>query len=99
MPAWMTYVHATDDARFARFARNVFGVGIGAGDADAALAGINAFRRWLKSLGLPLTFAELGAREEDIPLLVRTLNLSGNTLGGFRPLTESDVDAIYRLCL
>ena len=99
MPAWMTYVHATDDARFARFARNVFGVGIGESDADAALAGIGAFRSWLKTLGLPLTFAELGAREEDIPLLVKTLNLCGNTLGGFKPLTESDVAAIYRLCL
>ena len=99
MPAWMTYVHATDDARCARFARNVFGVGIGESDADAALAGIGAFRCWLKSLGLPLTFAELGAREEDIPLLVKTLNLSGNTLGGFRPLDEADVAAIYRMCL
>ena len=99
MPAWMTYVHATDDARFARFARNVFGVGIGADDGAAALAGIAAFRGWLKSLALPLTFAELGAKEEDIPLLVKTLNLNGNTLGGFRPLTESDVAAIYRLCL
>ena len=99
MPAWMTYVHATDDARFARFARNVFGVGIGVDDGEAALAGIAAFRGWLKSLALPLTFAELGAKEEDIPLLVKTLNLNGNTLGGFRPLTESDVAAIYRLCL
>ena len=99
MPAWMTYVHATDDARFARFARNVFGVGIGADDGEAALAGIAAFRGWLKSLALPLTFAELGAKEDDIPLLVKTLNLNGNTLGGFRPLTESDVAAIYRLCL
>ena len=99
MPAWMTYVHATDDARFARFARNVFGVGTGARDADAALEGIAAFRSWLKSLGLPLTFAELGARAEDIPLLVKTLNLSGNTLGGFRPLDEADVAAVYRLCL
>ena len=99
MPAWMTYVYKTDSARFARFARNVFGVGHGVPDADAALAGIAAFRKWLKFLGLPLTFAELGAKEEDIPLLVKTLNLSGNTLGGFQPLTESDVAAIYRLCL
>ena len=99
MPAWMTYVHKTDPARFARFARNVFGVGHGAPDTDAALAGIAAFRKWLKSLGLPLTFAELGAKEEDIPLLVKTLNLNGNTLGGFQPLSEDDVTAIFRLCL
>lgn len=99
MPAWMSYVHDADDARFARFARNVFGVGFGESDPAAAIAGIAAFRRWLKSLGLPLTFAELGAREEDIPLLVKTLNLSGNTLGGFKPLRDDDVAAIYRLCL
>ena len=98
MPAWMTYVHKTDPARFARFARNVFGVGLGAPDSDAALAGIAAFRAWLKSLGLPLTFAELGAKEGDIPVLLKTLNLNGNTLGGFQPLAESDVAAIYRLC-
>ena len=99
MPAWMTYVHAADDARFARFARNVFGVGVGESDAKAALDGIAAFRAWLKSLGLPLNFAELGAREEDIPFLVKKLNLSGNTLGGFMPLADDDVAAIYRLCL
>jgi len=99
MPAWMTYVHDVDDARFARFARNVFGVGIGEPDGAAALAGIAAFRGWLKKIGLPLTFAELGAKEEDIPLLVKTMNLSGNTLGSFKPLTSEDVAAIYRLCL
>ena len=95
----MTYVHKVDAARFARFARNVFGVGRGEPDGTAALAGIAAFRSWLKSLGLPLTFGELGAREEDIPILVRSLNLDGNTLGGFMPLAEDDVAAIYRLCL
>ena len=99
MPAWMTYVRKAGVERFARFARNVFGVGAGASDDEASTAGIAAFRGWLKSLGLPLTFAELGAREEDIPLLVKTLNLNGNTLGGLTPLAEADVEAIYRLCL
>lgn len=99
MPAWMEYVHDADDSRFARFARNVFGVGIGEPDAKAALEGIEAFRRWLKSIGMPLTFAELGAKEEDIPLLVKSLNLCGNTLGGFKKLAEEDVSAIYRLCV
>lgn len=99
MPAWMAFVHDADDARFARFARNVFGVGVGESDEKAALDGIAAFRAWLKSLGMPLTFTELGAKEEDIPLLVKTMNLCGNTLGAFKPLTEDDVAAIYRLCL
>lgn len=99
MPAWMTYVHEVDVARFARFARNVFGVCADKSDEEAALGGIAAFREWLKSLGLPLMFAELGAKEEDIPLLVKTLNLGGNTLGGIKPLGEDDVVKIYRLCV
>ena len=78
MPAWMTYVYKTDPARFARFARNVFGVGHGAPDTDAALAGIAAFRKWLKSLGLPLTFA--GVREPH--LLVGSDGARGCSLGG-----------------
>jgi len=99
MPAWMEYVCDAGHARFARFARNVFGAGRGMDDREAAKAGIAAFRAWLGSLGLPLDFSGLGAREEDIPLLVKTMNLSGNTMGAFKPLDEKDVEAIYRLCL
>lgn len=98
MPAWMEYVCASGIARFSRFARNVWQVGMNMDDTSAAKAGIVAFRRWLKAIGLPLTFAELGARVEDIPLLVKTMNLSGNKLGNFAPLDESDVAAIYHLC-
>ncbi len=61
-----------------------------------ALEGINAFRNFLIGLGMPKNFEELGAKEEDIPLLVKTLNLNGNTLGGIMPLNEADVEAIYR---
>lgn len=98
MPAWMTYVRSADLSRFVRFATEVWGLP-DAGDADAvALSGIAAFRSWLKSIGMPLTFAELGARREDIPYLVKTLGLNGNKLGSFRPLDDSDAAAIYELC-
>ncbi len=49
---------------------------------------------------MPLTFAELGAKAEDIPLLAANLGLrDGQTLGSFRPLTTADVEAILRLCV
>ena len=99
MPAWMEYVRSADLLRFVRFATAVWGVA-DTGDADAvAREGIARFRAWLRTLGLPLTFAELGAKEEDIPRLVRTLGLNGNLLGGFRKLNEADVTAIYQLCV
>ena len=95
MPAWMEYVMETDLARFARFARRVWEVT----DADpksAAQEGIRRYRAWLKSIGMPQTFKELGAKEEDIPKLVATLGLKGNTLGAFRPLADEDVANILR---
>ena len=95
MPAWMEYVMETDLARFARFARRVWEVE----DADpkaAAREGIRRYRAWLRSIGMPQTFRELGAKEEDIPKLVKTLGLKGNLLGAFRPLDDEDVANILR---
>jgi alcohol dehydrogenase YqhD (iron-dependent ADH family) len=96
MPAWMEYVMETDIARFARFAERVFGVNE-PDSVKAANAGIAAFRNWLRKIGMPLSFSELGAKAEDIPFLVTKLNLSGNTLGSFRPLKDEDVAEIYKL--
>lgn len=98
MPAWMTYVRSADIKRFVRFATEVWGIAPAADDDATALAGIAAFRAWLKSIGLPLTFAEVGARREDMPQLVAKLGLNGNLLGGFRKLNEADVTAILELC-
>ena len=97
MPAWMAYVMKTDLARFARFASKVFGVPDG--DLSAmAEEGLCRYRGWLRDLGMPLTFEELGAKKADIPALVAKLGLNGNTLGAFMPLTEDDVTAIFRSC-
>ena len=99
MPAWMEFVMPADVARFARFAEKVWGVA--PGDLEAmAKEGLARYRAWLTSLGMPVTFAELGAREEDIPLLAANLGLGeGQTLGAFRRLTAADVELILRLCL
>jgi len=98
MPAWMEYVCDAGIERFVRFATEIWGVA-DTGDAKkTALAGIARFRDWLRKLGMPLTFAELGAKKEDIPLLVKTLGLNGNLLGGLKKLNDEDVTAIYNLC-
>ena len=97
MPAWMDYVKGNDILRFARFAAKVFGVPE-SDSADMADEGIRRYRAWLRDLGMPLTFAELGARREDIPALVAKLGLKGNTLGTFKTLTEEDVTRILESC-
>ena len=97
MPAWMAYVMKADVARVARFASKVFGVPDGEPSAMAE-EGIRRYRAWLRELGMPLTFEELGAKKADIPVLVAKLGLNGNTLGAFMPLTEADVTAIFLSC-
>ena len=96
MPAWMEYVLPADVARFARFAERVFDVREAEAET-AAREGLRRYRAWLKSLDMPTTFAELGAKESDIPTLVANLRLNGNKLGSFRPLDEADVAAILHL--
>jgi hypothetical protein len=65
-----------------------------------AAEGISRFRAFLKSIGMPSNFAELGAKEEDIPKLVANLGLSEQRkMGDFVKLGPSDAEAIYRLAL
>ena len=96
MPAWMEYVMEADIARFARFAERVWDVREGSPE-EIAKEGIRRYRAWLKSIGMPQNFTELGAKAEDIPALVEKLGLRGNTLGAFRPLNDADVTAILRI--
>jgi hypothetical protein len=47
---------------------------------------------------MPTTFAELGAREDDIPALVAKLGLGDGRLGSFMPLSGDDVANILHSC-
>lgn len=98
MPAWMEYVLDHDVMRFAQVATRVWGCPMDFADPrSTAMAGIAAFRNFLRSIGMPTTMAELGAKEEDIPYFVKTLGLNGGETGGFVHLKEADAEAIYRL--
>ena len=97
MPAWMAYVKDADIRRVAQFAAKVFAVPEGE-PAAMAQEGIARYRAWLHEIGMPTTFAELGAKREDIPALVAKLGLNGNTLGTFMSLTDADVIKILESC-
>ena len=98
MPAWMEFVYKHDVMRFCQMATRVFGVKMNFADPETtALAGIKAFRTFLHSIGMPINFAELGAKEEDIPALVEKLGVGDGETGGFVHLTSDDVAEIYRI--
>ena len=100
-PAWMTYVMKQDINRFAQIAVRVWGCHMNfANPEETAREGIERLKKFLSSIGMPVNFQELGAKEEDIPYMVKTLGLSdGRTIGGFVKLSAEDVDRIYRLAL
>ena len=102
-PAWMEYTMNHDVMRFAQVANRVWGCAMDFQHPEiTAKAGIQAFRAFLKSIGMPQTMAEVGGKEEDIPYLAHTAaygNDNGGTLGGFVVLKEEDMANIYRLML
>ncbi len=98
MPAWMEYVVDTDIMRFAQMATRIWGVQMNFEDPrSTALKGIRAFRSFLHDIGMPINFAELGAKEEDIPVLVEKLGIGDGVRYGFRELDKTDVANIYKL--
>lgn len=102
-PAWMTYNMNYDVMRFARLAERVFHCPMNQEHPEeTAKAGIEAFRRFLASIGMPTTFAQLGAKEEDIEYLAHTAcygNGGSGKIGGVVPIDEKAAAAIYRLML
>lgn len=98
MPSWMEYVVDTDVMRFAQMATRVFGCEMNfENPKDTALKGIKAFRTFLHDIGMPINFEELGAREEDIPVLVEKLGIGDGKRWGFKELDAKDVENIYRI--
>lgn len=98
-PAWMKYASRTKPGKIAAFARRVFAVDI-ADDLEAASEGIERLKRFFRSLGLPVTFGELGIDNPDIETMVRKLHENkGRTFGGYIKLSAEDTAEIYRLAL
>ncbi len=102
-PAWMTYVYKKDVSRFAQVATRVWGCQMDfANPENTALAGINAFRRYLSDIGMPSNFSQLGAKEEDIARMAHTACYGdgrNGSVGNFMKLSEKDVTEIYKLML
>ena len=100
MPAWMEFVCKHDVMRFCQMATRVFGVDMDFTDPEkTAREGIRRFRTFLHSIGMPINFAELGAKEEDIPVLVEKLGVGDGMTGGFVHLSSEDAAEIYRIAV
>lgn len=99
MPKWMRYVLDINPDKLVLFAERVWDVKPGPDKKTTALKGIEAFERFLKSIGMPSSFDEIGAKEEDIELLTDKLLGKRKTEGNYVKLSREDVIQIYRSAL
>ena len=98
MPAWMEFVYKHNPLRFAQAATRIWGCQMDFENPEVtALEGIKRFRSFLHSIGMPINFEELGAREEDIPALVDKFGIGSGKTGGFVHLSAEDITEIYKI--
>ena len=97
--SYARYVAPSNYARFAQYARKVWGV-TEANDERAALAGIAATEDYFRSLGMPVCIAQLpcGAQDEAglEDLALRCSRDRSRTIGTFRVLNYDDMLKIYQ---
>lgn len=98
-PAWMTYVYDADPSRFVRYFENVWGIENDPFDQDGMIeAGIKRLKDFYEAVGIPVHYADLGVKEEDIPTLCSTVRRGPDGMAGhFKKLDDQDLMNIYAL--
>lgn len=98
-PAYMRYTVDAGLERYRALATRVWDIPDDPANPRAvALAGIDALEGFWRAIGLPTTFAGIGARKEDIERLLDKLEVNrGKVFGNFVKLTRDDARNIYLL--
>ena len=99
-PRWMRFILKKDPScawRFVRFAKNVWG--LSGDDETLAEAGIDALETFFREAGIPMTLSEIGIGTEQFAEMAAHANPDGYLKNAFVPLTNEDIEEIYRACL
>lgn len=97
-PAWMTWMVEHNVGKIAQYAVRVWGVPESEDKKAVALEGIGKLKAFFSSLGLPVTFKELGIENPDIDRLADSLHRNkGELVGNYVKLTKQDSKEIYHL--
>ena len=97
-PAWMTWMVEHNVGKIAQYAVRVWGVPESEDKKAVALEGIGKLKALFSSLGLPVTFKELGVENPDIDRLADSLHRNkGELVGNYVKLTKQDSKEIYHL--
>lgn len=99
IPAFIRFMADHNPSKPAQLGRRTLGI-TEADDRLAALATAKKLADFFVSLGLPVTFNQLGVANPNIDLLVANLHRNkGALIGGYRSLDSADTEKIYRLAL
>lgn len=95
-PLWMRYVLKINPHKLVMFATRVWDIPLDEENPEkTALQGIERFEAFLRQIGMPSSFEEIGAREEDIGQMTDKLFGSKETEGNYVKLKREDVVRIY----
>ena len=96
-PVLYRHIYSAGIARFARFAENVWGVEPGDTADRTARAGIEALAAFIKEIGLPVSFSEMGIDPNtDFRSIADSTNL---TAGCCKKLTHDEIYEILQECI
>lgn len=97
-PAWLTYAAKHNVGKVAQFATRVWDVPASDDLQAVALEGISRFKTFLHSIGMPVSFKELGIEHPDIDLLVRKFHEDkGQIAGNYVHLDHQASREIYEI--
>mgnify|MGYP003049157065 CR=1 FL=1 len=95
-PVLYRHIYKSGAARFARFAQNVWGVAPKGSIEETAAAGIDALAAFIKEIGLPTSFAELGIPDDtDFRAIADSTVL---TPGCCKKLSHDEIYEILKEC-
>lgn len=95
-PVLYRHIYKSGAARFARWAKNVWGITPKDSDEETAIAGIDALAAFIKEIGLPTSFTELGIpADTDFRAIVDSTNI---TAGCCKKLTHDEIYEILTQC-
>jgi putative NADH dependent butanol dehydrogenase A len=96
----MTWMTEHNVGKIAQYAIRVWGVAESDDKKAVALEGISRLKSFFTSIGLPVTFKELGIENPDIDRLADSLHRNkGELVGNYVKLAKRDSKEIYRLAL
>ncbi len=96
LPAWMTYFAPRNPRKFARLAREVFGISE-PGELKAASEGISRLREWFVTIGAPTSFGVCSVPVADIPRIAENAHGLAQ-VWGLKDYTLDVITGIYELC-